>query len=302
MKGGKTSSKQLKAFIDASYDKSRPEEIDGFKLDKELSKATGAVYHNPITKETKLIHRGTSGAKDWANNAMYAVGLYEHTNRYKKGKKLQERAEAKYGNEQTDTLSHSQGSILANKLGKNTKNIINLNPAYKGEATGKNVTNIRSSNDVVSALLKPANAIRNIFGKKSKGKTVTIKADSINPLKEHSTDILDRTDEMYGMGRRQKVEHLKAQGIRVRKAMGRDEYEVRVSRKVLSVHPTKKEAVKAMLNTLSGGGFFSDFGRGFVRGFTGTADLASGAMTGNPEKMKEGFNTITAGSRKVRYL
>ena len=64
MKGGKTSSKQLKKFIDASYDKSRPEEIDGFKLDKELSKATGAVYHNPKTGETKLIHPRTQSRLD----------------------------------------------------------------------------------------------------------------------------------------------------------------------------------------------------------------------------------------------
>ena len=92
MKGGKVSSSELKQFIQASYANAPPEKIGEYFLDKSISKPTGVVYHNPITNQTKVVHRGTSGAKDWVNNAAYMAGLYKHTNRYKKGAKLQKKS------------------------------------------------------------------------------------------------------------------------------------------------------------------------------------------------------------------
>ena len=49
-----------------------------------------------------------------------------------------------------------------------------------------------------------------------------------------------------------------------------------------------------------GGNFLNDFGKGFVNGFTGAADVATGAISGDPQKMKEGMNTITGKGRKPR--
>ena len=138
MRGGKVSSQQLKQFIQASYNKKPPATIGNYELDKSISKPTGVVYHNPITNQTKVVHRGTSGAADWVNNAAYIAGLYKHTGRYKEAERVQQRAEAKYGAQNIDTIGHSQSGILARELGQNTRNIINLNPAYMGEKEGKN--------------------------------------------------------------------------------------------------------------------------------------------------------------------
>ena len=156
------------------------------------------MYYDPDKKHAVLTHKGTSGdtyletAKDWGNNAMYAVGLYKYTDRYKQGKKLQTATENKYGANNVSTLGHSQGSTLSRELGQNSKEIINLNPAYKGEKPLKNEYNIRSSGDIVSV---------GLHGTK-RGHDILIPSEGINPLTEHKIDILDRIDQsqMVGQG------------------------------------------------------------------------------------------------------
>jgi hypothetical protein len=60
--------------------------------------------------------------------------------------------------------------------------------------------------------------------------------------------------------------------------------------------PTKKQMLE-----MEGAGFWEDFGRGFKQGFSGGADIATGVMTADPQKMKEGMQQITAGNlRKKR--
>ena len=66
--GGKVSSSELKQFIQASYADEPPATIGDYVLDTSLSKPTGVVYHNPITKDTKVIHTGTRNLSDWKNN------------------------------------------------------------------------------------------------------------------------------------------------------------------------------------------------------------------------------------------
>ena len=97
MKGGKVSSKQLKEFISASYADKPPANIEGYELDTSISKPTALVYHNPLTNESKVVHRGTKGASDWVANTAYLAGLYKTTHRFKEGERVQQRAEAKYG-------------------------------------------------------------------------------------------------------------------------------------------------------------------------------------------------------------
>lgn len=199
LKGGKMTSKQLKGFINQSYEDKPQEQLDGYILDKELSNKTAKIYHNPETGEAVVAHRGTKGARDWLNNLAYATGLYEKTDRYKRGKKAQESAEKKYGKENISTVGHSQGAVLARKLGKDTKEIINVNPAYLGEKQRKNETVIRSKKDIVSGLIPTA---------KKKERNIEIKPEKkTNILKEHSPDILDRLDNemMIGKGRKKKT-------------------------------------------------------------------------------------------------
>jgi len=198
-RGGKISVGNLSKFFKSSYaGKKAPKQIDTYNLDSELTNKYGSVYYDPDKNHAVLTHKGTSGdtyletAKDWGNNAAYAMGLYKYTDRYKQGKKLQTATEKKYGSQNVSTLGHSQGSHLSRELGGNSKEIINLNPAYKGEKPLKNEYNIRSSGDVVSV---------GLHGTK-RGHDVLIPAESANPLTEHKIDILDRINQsqMVGQG------------------------------------------------------------------------------------------------------
>jgi hypothetical protein len=208
--GGKLSVKHIKGFINNSYKKDADENIDNWALDKSLSNDYAKVYYDPETKRAVVIHRGTSGAADWLNNVSYVFGQYEKTNRYKTGKEVQEKAEAKYGANNVSTLGHSQGKVLASKLGKNSKEIINLNGADMGETLlnqGQNEYNIRSEGDLVSALQQPAIAIKSIFyPTNTANRNITISSEPVkqNPnlldrissvLTEHSPEILDRLDQ-----------------------------------------------------------------------------------------------------------
>jgi hypothetical protein len=119
------------------------------------------------------------------------------------------RDQKKYGKQNISTLGHSQGSVLSRKLGKGTKEIINVNPAYTGEKPQKNEYNIRSSSDVVSGLYAPVAKIRSVFSPKyAKKHDVTIPTkSSLDVLGEHSYNILDRLGEKeigVGAGRRLK--------------------------------------------------------------------------------------------------
>jgi len=198
--GGAVAVKNIKSFIDESYNKKAKDKIDDYELDKSISNDYAKVYYNPKTRHCVVVHRGTQGASDWLNNVAYVVGAYKLTNRYKTGKEIQQKAEKKYGKSNVSTLGHSQGAMIASEVGKKSKEIIKLNPAYKGEKEGKNEYTIRSKSDVVSGVkhFKPSD------------QTITIKAETYNPLKEHSSDILNRLDQeqMIGSGIETKEESI----------------------------------------------------------------------------------------------
>jgi len=192
---------EIKSLLDASYQERPPSRIGDWELDDKLSTTTAVVYYNPITNDAVVAHRGTQGVTDWGNNIAYALGAYELTPRYREGKKVQDEAERKYGKKNISTLGHSQGAVLARKLGSDTKEVINVNPAYMGEKPAKNEYNIRSNTDVVSSVYKPVSKVREVlFPKYSKKHDITIPSQSINPLTEHSYDILDRIDQNKTIG------------------------------------------------------------------------------------------------------
>ena len=204
LEGGSISASELQKFISASYSKNPEEKIDNWVLDKQLSTPTAAVYSDPTTGKATITHRGTSGAADWMNNLKYSMGMYNSTDRYKQGKAAQEAAEAKYGQQNLSTLGHSQGAVLARKLGQDSKEIVNLNPAYLGETQGKNEYNVRSGNDVVSAFQKPKQMFNSWFypsqARKDAAKNIEIKPAGYNPLAEHSSDILGALDPNLQIG------------------------------------------------------------------------------------------------------
>lgn len=203
MIGGKVSVEHLKRFLEASYSKSPPQNIDDYILDKSITNKWAVVYNNPKTGEAVVAHRGTNPSKDWLNNAAYLSGAYKFTDRYKSGKETQDAAERKYGKLNISTLGHSQGGLLAGELGKDTKEIITLNRAYMGERRPKNEYDIRSEADVVSGVMGITTGIKSLFKpKKTEKHNITISAKNINPLSEHAVDILDRLppNQLIGAG------------------------------------------------------------------------------------------------------
>ncbi len=201
--GGKLQATEIKGFINESYETNPKTNIGDWILDKELSNANAKVYYNPKTNEAVVAHRGTQGASDWGNNVAYALGAYKLTDRYKQGKSVQDKTEKKYGKKNISTLGHSQGSILARELGGDTKEIINVNPAYSFEKPKKNEYNIRSENDVVSSAYAPVAKAREIlFPEYSKKHDIKIPSDSVTDvLGNHSADVLDKLgDKEIGQG------------------------------------------------------------------------------------------------------
>jgi len=169
--------KDLKNLLEASYDKGI-NETSGYVKDKDLSKGNTKVFVNAEGK-TVVAHKGTDGMKDWGNNLAYAVGgkdLYKTTDRFKDAKKIQREAEKKYGRDNITTIGHSQGGLQAELLGKKGNDTITYNKATRpfSNKQSKNQTDIRTSNDLISAL----NPIQK--------KGITIKSKGFNPLKEHS--------------------------------------------------------------------------------------------------------------------
>lgn len=186
MKGKSIRNKDLEDLINSSYNKQ--DDVNGYILDKSISGSRNLVYHNPNTGHTVVSHRGTAGMKDWWNNIAYEIGgkpLYKTTTRYKDARRIQSRAEKKYGNENLSTVGHSQGGLQAEMVGNKGKEIITLNKATRpfDNTKHKNQYDIRTENDIVSAL----NPFQGVNGLET-----TIKSDGYNPLSEHGTTVLQR--------------------------------------------------------------------------------------------------------------
>lgn len=198
--GGKMSISQFQKFLTNSYSKKPEQKIDDFEYDPELSIDRAKVYHDPKTGQAVITHTGTDSATDWLNNLAIATNTYKYTPRYKNAKKVQEATEKKYGKQNVSTTGHSQGARLAEKLGKESKEILTLNKATNPfeQYSSKNQTDVRSSGDWVSSL--------NPLGWMEKNKKVVIPKQSNDIIKEHSPDVLSRIDPnmMIGEGRKRK--------------------------------------------------------------------------------------------------
>lgn len=187
----------IHAFIKASYSQIPPMSIEGYTLDISISNKTGLVYFNPETGKAVVVHRGTKGASDWMNNLAYMTGYYKWTNRYKSGENTQKKAEKKYGARNVTTIGHSQGAIIARNVASKSNQLINVNPAWLGEAQLGNEYVIRSDADPISkafALQKEANNV--LFPTWSSRHNITIPSEKDTSfVDEHNSDVLKRLGE-----------------------------------------------------------------------------------------------------------
>jgi hypothetical protein len=134
----------------------------------------------------------------------YLLVIKKNNRRFAHARNIQSQAEAKYGPENITTLGSSLGAKIAEKVGNKTKEVITLNKPtipmdlIKGRKLPKNQTDIRTSRDPVS-ILRPF--------QKANNKEITIPSKTLNPFREHSTDVLSRMHEetLFGGGVRGKV-------------------------------------------------------------------------------------------------
>ena len=206
IKGGGLKANTLKSMIKSTYDRS---EVEGWNKVMDTPEVTG--FKHP-SGQVVVALRGTEGtAKDWSNNAVYGLGgelAYKMTPRYKRAKERVAELEKQYNPEDITLIGHSQGGLLAEIVPSKAREIISLNKATRPQdflfrRRKKNQYDIRSRFDPVSFFpLQKSN--------------YTIDGVSLNPLAQHSPDILEGNkiygDGKYGFGLR----HAKRGGMIVR--------------------------------------------------------------------------------------
>jgi len=193
VRGGSLKASDLRKLLSSSYS---GEPVDNWKMEKSMSSKNSKVYRNPSTGQVVVAHKGTQGAMDWGNNLVYAVTGemgYKQTKRYKDARKVQKDAENAFGRDMVTTIGHSQGGLQAQMLGGDSKEVITVNKATRpgevlyGSSKKGNQTDVRTEQDPVSAFRSPL---------ASRNKTVSIDANTKDPLDAHSYEHLSKLGDM----------------------------------------------------------------------------------------------------------
>lgn len=89
--------------------------MDGMTMDKDLSSKKNSVFYDRSTGHVVISYRGTdpSNSEDLFDDLAIALGLENHTSRFKKAEKLYKQAAAKYGKENITITGHSLGGNIA---------------------------------------------------------------------------------------------------------------------------------------------------------------------------------------------
>lgn len=195
LQGGKIQVGTLKGMLKNSYNDKLEQNIDGYKLDKELSGSRVQVYTHPKTKHVVVAHRGTKGFQDVMTDMKSMLG-FKNSKRYNHSRDITTKAINKYGDGYTHTvIGHSLGSDLAREANKeHKKELVGLNGLFTKafEAPKKNEFHIYSS-------LDPASVLHQMNPMKT-GNDIKIKATNFNLLDQHKTDMLDELDQSQYIG------------------------------------------------------------------------------------------------------
>jgi len=200
--GGALKADQIKDVIDYSYDKKTNKAPDGYAIDKDLSDGRVKVYKDLNSNQVIVAHRGSSGWKDWLDNANYiTTGNIKDSKTYKKHQKKHEKALDKYGAENVISVGHSRAGKYVEELNKEqpVKEVLTYNKAVGihdvFQKNPENQTDIRSGRDLISGLIP---------FQSSKNKVVTIPSDNLDFLKAHGTSSLSRFgNKLIGKGFKQ---------------------------------------------------------------------------------------------------
>ena len=177
----------LKSLLKSTYDRSQ---VEGWT--RVMNTPEVSAFEHP-SGQVVVALRGTQGtAKDWSNNLVYGIGgetAYKQTPRYKRAKERVAELEKKYNPEDITLVPHSQSGLIAELLPTKAREIISLNSASRPQdmfnmKKKKNLYRIRAKFDPVSMF--------NISNPE-----YTINDKNLNPLRQHSLDILEG-QKVYG--------------------------------------------------------------------------------------------------------
>jgi len=187
IKGSGLKANTLKSLLKSTYDRSN---VEGWN--KVMDTPEVSAFEHP-SGQVVIALRGTEGtAKDWSNNAVYGIGgemAYKLTPRYRRAKERVAELEKKYNPEDISLVGHSQSGLIAELLPTKAREIISLNSASRPQdmfynKKKKNLYRIRAKFDPVSMF--------NISNPE-----YTINEKNLNPLRQHSPDILEG-QKVYG--------------------------------------------------------------------------------------------------------
>jgi hypothetical protein len=191
----KINSSKYKTLINASYlnnnnDAERLGRSIKYKLDRELSNVKQKVY----THKNKVVvaFQGTdpTRVRDLVSDGMIIFGLEGFNTRFKDANKTMDRVNQKYGNKKIITMGHSLGGTLAEHVGNKADRVITFDKGVGAGTIGKrinrNQTDIRSSNDIISALSLTQS-----------GKRISIPntAHILSPFRSHDASNINRLEQ-----------------------------------------------------------------------------------------------------------
>ena len=174
--------KTIKEMLINSYKgRNKKMAIDKHTLDKSLSGNRAQVYFDG--EKATVVHRGTQDFSDIITDGLAGIGI--ETNRFKHGKKIEDKAIKKYGKDNITSVGHSLGGLIAERSNKKINTITLNKPVYPNEiikVIPKNQIDIKTTNDIFSPLRR--------FQKGRKA--INIKSTTMNPFKEHTVNTLNR--------------------------------------------------------------------------------------------------------------
>ena len=180
--------KFIRPILEASYQNQKKASKTlgklGYTYDKKLSTNESKVFVDSAGNPN-IAFRGSKTVKDFLiSDPLVAVGGSKFDPRVKEAKALTKRVETKYG-KPADVFGHSLGGFLSENSGAKG-NITTFNKGVGigdiGRTIPKNQTDIRTRNDVVSALA---------LTQKHDGDLVNLKTSLLqNPVKAHALDNL----------------------------------------------------------------------------------------------------------------
>jgi hypothetical protein len=196
--GGKIKASVFKQVLQNGYQKKPHDDIEGYKLDKELSGQRAQVYYNKDTNHTVVNHRGTSGIHDMYTDVKLMLGI-KNNERFKHSKKVTDEAIKKYNDSNITITGHSLDHAIAKESNKpHQKELVTLNGAVTPHDL---LTKQRDNEYVIRTEYDPVSALHTLNPLSNNKNTTTIKSDSLNLLNEHKTDVLDRLDPELKLGR-----------------------------------------------------------------------------------------------------